>query len=171
MPNLKASRRLAVINACTSSIKRRDDSDAANAPQTLYHLTDTAGFVGIVSSKRLWASLVTSLNDASEVEYGLTLAVDILRERLASRGSAFDSATLKYLLDPSSAPPETWSERFPLVISFCGDCRKSGQWLHYGRSGRGIAVGFTPRIAKSVKMDFSQVDYEPARPWRGSTWA
>ena len=36
-----------------------------------------------------------------------------------------------------------------LVVSFCGRCDKSGQWLHYGHSGRGVALGFSSAIACS----------------------
>src|SRR5688572_8408931 len=34
-------------------------------------------------------------------------------------------------------------------------------WLHYGRSGRGLALAFEPTIASSVNMDLLRLDYEP----------
>jgi hypothetical protein len=46
------------------------------------------------------------------------------------------------------------------VISFCDKCSKSGQWLHYGRRGRGIAVGFSPEIAATMKRTLVKIDYD-----------
>jgi hypothetical protein len=150
----------AVVDACSSSITKRDDVDANSLPTCLYHLTDIDGFIGIISSKLLWASLATELNDPSEIRYGIDLTVEVLRERLTAKADAFDAAVLGYLLDPSSAPPENQLELFPLVISFCGRNDRSGMWLHYGRSGRGIALGFAPTIAQAVNMNLSRVDYD-----------
>jgi hypothetical protein len=42
-----------------------------NTPELLYHFTDSAGLIGIVTTKTLWASLATSLSDASETKYAV----------------------------------------------------------------------------------------------------
>ena len=46
------------------------------------------------------------------------------------------------------------------MVSFCKHINKSGQWLHYGRSGRGVAIGFASSIAATVKYDLVEVDYQ-----------
>ncbi|MBN1606201.1 MAG: DUF2971 domain-containing protein [Polyangiaceae bacterium] len=151
----------AVIDACTASIAKRDEADAASSPSTLFHFTDLDGLAGILSTNILWASLATELNDASEVRYGLDLAEEVLRERIASAATDFDVAALEFLVDPSSAPRPNRFELFPLVISLCGRADKSGMWLHYGRGGRGVALGFDSSIAIEAKMNLSCVDYDP----------
>lgn len=147
----------AVVDACSSAVA----GPAVDPPETLYHLTDSVGFAGIISSRTLWSNLATSLNDASEIRYGVDLTVELLRERLANRQSDFDAAALGFLLDPSSAPKANQYELFPFVVSFCKHCAKSGQWLHYGRSGHGVALGFSPDIATALGMDLCSVDYDP----------
>src|SRR5262249_24931357 len=42
-------------------------------PDVLLHFTDQAGLMGILQSRKLWASLATALNDASETSVGLDL--------------------------------------------------------------------------------------------------
>jgi hypothetical protein len=125
----------------------------------LYHLTDVDALLGIASNRCLWACLATTLNDALEVRHGVDLAVDILRERLSREVTEYDSALLAYLIDPTSAPKEVQFEMLPLVVSFCKRINKSGQWLHYGRSGRGVAIGFASSMAATVKYDLVEVDY------------
>src|SRR5688572_19128424 len=48
-------------------------------PERLYHFTDCSGLLGVFENKTLWASLATSLNDPSEVRYGLDLACSLFR--------------------------------------------------------------------------------------------
>ena len=40
-------------------------------PETLFHYTNCDGLVGILGTKTIWASLATSLGDASETTYAL----------------------------------------------------------------------------------------------------
>jgi len=47
----------------------------------------------------------------------------------------------------------------PFVVSFCARCDKSGQWLHYGRDGGGVAIGFAPTLAEAVSYDLRRVAY------------
>jgi len=150
----------AVIDACSSRISTRDDADLAGRSENLFHLTDTDGFAAIISAKCIWASLATALNDASEARYGIDLAIELLRERTKANGNAFDLLTLQYLLDPSSAPTVNQFELYPLVASLCGRVDRSGMWLHYGRAGRGIAIGFAPAIARALSMNLSRIDYD-----------
>ena len=47
-------------------------------PQPLYHFTDCAGLVSILTSGTLRASLAVSVNDPSEVQYGITRARQLI---------------------------------------------------------------------------------------------
>ncbi len=66
---------------------------------------------------------------------------------------------LAYVRTPNLAPKEVQFESYAFVAAFCKTCRKSGQWLHYGRLGREIAIGFSPAIAAAVKYDLVEMDY------------
>jgi hypothetical protein len=145
-----------LFDACAASLR----VEHGPAPDPLYHLTDSAGLVGIIKEKCLWASLATTLNDSLEVAHGRTIATTLLETRLREHPSLYEWALLTYLRDPSTVPASHQFETDPLVISFCGRCDKSGQWLHYGRSGRGVALGFSPILAQVAKYDLVQVDYD-----------
>jgi hypothetical protein len=143
-----------VLTACHADISGPEPSE----PSRLFHLTDTDGILGILDSKKLWASLATSLNDCREIRYALDLAEEIIGACIEARPSEYYSSLLTYLRDPSSAPPEVKAEVSAFVVAFCDKCDRSGQWLHYGRNGRGIAVGFSSNIAKAMRRDLVKVD-------------
>jgi hypothetical protein len=86
--------------------------------------------------------------------------MSLLETRLGARQNLYELALLTYLRDPSTAPATHQFEMDPLVVSFCGHCDRSGQWLHYGRSGRGVALGFSPALAQAVGYDLVPVDYD-----------
>ena len=46
----------------------------------LFHYTDAAGLLGILKSRSLWATDFRSLNDASEMHYGMDLAHGLIKE-------------------------------------------------------------------------------------------
>ncbi len=131
-------------------------------PSILYHLTDAQGALGIISSKTLWSSLASALNDASEVSYGTQVATDVATERFQARPTEFSKALVGYLTGEYLAPAGNNWTQYPFVVSFCESCDKSGQWLHYGRSGKGIALGFHSDIAPTLSAELVAVDYEPA---------
>jgi len=146
-----------IIDACSAEI------DAGTPKQLehdiLYHLTDIEGFTGIVSNKIIWASLATTLNDCLEIKYGIDLAVKLLRERLLKQNTEYEAALLGFLLDPSTSPHGEKINMMPFVVSLCCRIDKSSQWLHYGRSGQGLAIGLSSQIAKEVGYDLIQIDY------------
>lgn len=130
-------------------------------PEVIYHLTDSDALLSIIKSRCLWASLVTILNDSLEVRYGLDIAVHLLQAKTKALATGYYSILLNYLVDPLTVPKELQIELVPFVISFCGRPGKSGQWLHYGRSGHGVAIGFSSSIAETVRYDLLKVDYVP----------
>jgi Protein of unknown function (DUF2971) len=150
----------AVFDTCRAAI---DEAELAGSrPRLLYHLTDLEGLCGILATKSLRASLATALNDALEVGHGNAIALELVEERLRRRNTQFDLGLLNFLQHPSAAPPEVRYEMSPMVVSFCSRCDGSGLWLHYGRSGRGVAIGFAPELAEAVSYDLVRVDYSPA---------
>ncbi len=131
-------------------------------PETLFHFTDCTGLGGILTTKVLWASLATSLNDASETKYAISrlcahlkqgtirpqhIPADLLRDFLQRR------VQIEGLINDSRA----------YVISFCGGSDEAIHWLHYGRSGTGVAVGFEAARLKAEQFSLCPVIYDPAR--------
>ena len=45
------------------------------------------------------------------------------------------------------------------IVSFCGNLNLAGQWLHYGRSGSGVAVGFYPERLTQPPYDLFRIIY------------
>jgi hypothetical protein len=122
-----------------------------NAPP-LYHYTDHAGLLGIVSNNCFWATNAKFLNDASEVKYGSRLAIATISERIeretyAPLKSALET-TKEWLLSveahSSSIQPELTDA---YVVCFCEQPNLLSQWRMYS-SGGGYAVGFDFRNEK-----------------------
>jgi hypothetical protein len=151
----------ALTESCRQVIAEQDQRAGTPGPKLLCHLTDIDGFMGIISSGCLWACLVTESNDASEIRYGLDLAAELLESRLQQVPRPLDLAILGFLRDPTRAPTHLRYEFAPLAISFCETCEKSGQWLHYSHSGRGVALVFAPELSGTMGLDFAKVEYNP----------
>jgi hypothetical protein len=115
-------------------------------PEQLYHFTDCPGLIGIIEHRKLWASLATSMNDPSEIMFGLRLAHDLFASgKVVARNLDLSSVDL---LAMQRAPDSR-----AYVVSFCQQVKLAGQWLHYGRSGSGVAVGF--RAAGLIRAPYA----------------
>jgi Protein of unknown function (DUF2971) len=118
----------------------------------LYHYTNTAGLIGILTSGSLWATDVSFLNDAQEMRYGREKLVDALAaegQRLIdsdapayganyNRGTVMHSAADSIRTDtpPDGHPPVT-----VYIACFCEDGDLLSQWRGYAE-GSGFAIGF-----------------------------
>jgi hypothetical protein len=129
------------IDACLKWILApRDNGDP---PPLLYHFTDLDGLVGILNSRALRLSLVTALNDCSEIDHGIELADEFINKRLGRRRGDFLDRVRPYIQDPNLVGGDVL-EFAIYVTSFCGQVDQSRHWLHYGQSGKGAALGFDP---------------------------
>jgi hypothetical protein len=130
-------------------------------PDVLYHFTDVGGMLGVCQNGTLWASLATSLNDATEVLYATKLAAEICAAGLPGVDRRYLHQIGHYLRT------RQWIERFrleiePFVVSFCARADLALQWLHYGRSGKGVALGFTGAELEQSPYDLIPVLYDRA---------
>jgi hypothetical protein len=64
------------------------------------------------------------------------------------------------LNDPIRAHFEMSYDVSEFVVSFWARCDKAGQWLHYGRSGTGVALGFGAELESVVQRDLMRIDYD-----------
>lgn len=125
-------------------------------PERLYHFTDCSGVIGIFEQKTLWASLATSLNDPSEVRYGLNLACALF-DRGSITAEHFSLVGIDDLVARRAAESRAY------IISFCENLNLAGQWLHYGRSGSGVAVGFHPGHLTRTPYELFRIVYPQDR--------
>src|SRR5580658_8575649 len=55
------------------------------ASPILHHYTDAFGLHGILSSNCLWATATQFSNDLSEIEYAVSIAIEVLKETWGSK--------------------------------------------------------------------------------------
>lgn len=167
-----------VIDACGRFLEddvRLEEAAVSETPGRLYHFTDLATVGKIAENKTLRAGLSSTLNDPSEVRYGFNLALKQTYDLLqASPRDDYLIWLQRLMRDPSVAPGQLRFETFTFVACLCAQEGLSGQWLNYGRSGRGCAIGFDfgalHRLTRSSAPSSSaeafeliRVDYSPER--------
>lgn len=140
----------------------RRDINPADRPGTLFHFTDISGFLGISRGKALWASEAAALNDPSEAAYGVELADELLsRDDLG--GYPEFCRHVRYYLDPANSPSGAQLRWRAYVTSFCQNAESALHWLHYGRSGTGVALGFDSFKVVQPPFELVKVIYDPVR--------
>jgi hypothetical protein len=108
---------------------------------TLYHYTDAAALVSIITKRELWATNAHHLNDAGEFRYGLTLLRAEVEKRLAASDLDADAASYwtEMVKEWEKDTPRTDS----CVISFSTNGNQLSQWRAYCPGGNGYSVGFS----------------------------
>ena len=116
------------------------DRIQGDAPERLYHYTDVAGLIGIVSSSSLWATNLRFMNDAEELAHSWRLMLEVLHE---AKGRARSPAQVELIEEIEQAARSEWAG-YPdfYATSFTENGDLLGQWRAYGSSGGGYAIGF-----------------------------
>ena len=112
----------------------------STSTQIIYHYTDPAGLIGIVSDGQLWVTDIRYLNDSSELLY----ALDILKDALNATDSEF--GTESFQIGVAVAARERKSLFNDLtdtyVTCFSQEDDLLSQWSLYGSRGSGFSIGF-----------------------------
>jgi len=83
MDEIEYERRISDLNGWAESVRADLASLITDRPASvIYHYTDLAGLIGIISSGRVWATHTDKLNDASENRHGYEFVVDHVRANL-----------------------------------------------------------------------------------------
>jgi Protein of unknown function (DUF2971) len=143
--------------------------DAANeVREPLYHYTNMAGLLGILSSEEIWLTDIFHLNDPSELGYGINMARDILEaEAKRHRNEQVDN----FCRFATHVLVKAGGEIFGFyVASFSREDNDLGQWRAYADNGRGVAIGLSPtlfavaadqsRLGPAEKTIVTNVTYE-----------
>jgi hypothetical protein len=96
MPRMSVDQVAAFSDKCIDACERwlLALNDKREPPPLLYHFTDLVGLVGILDSRALRFSLVTALNDCSEIDHGIELANDVINKRHGNQTGDFLDRTM-----------------------------------------------------------------------------
>ncbi|MGE0713806.1 MAG: DUF2971 domain-containing protein [Alphaproteobacteria bacterium] len=134
----------------------------SSPPKRLWHYTDGRGLIGIVSTKTLWATQISCLNDASELRYSyslLKLAFTDISFRDSDPVAGYVSARMLDLLSEDSARTSHW---FVACLSERED--DLNQWRGYGGGENGYAIVIDGQILNAKlfgkKTYMARVNYD-----------
>jgi hypothetical protein len=116
---------------------------ASDPPDILYHYTDLNGASGIISSKSLYLTKLSYLNDTSELKLGISMFQDYAKKK-AEEISNFEK---KEFLYSSAHQLNSFEETNICVSSFCENGDLLSQWRAYGKPV-GVAIGFSSKHLK-----------------------
>lgn len=105
-------------------------------PDVLAHYTNQHGIIGILKSSEIWATIIRFLNDSNERQYGLSLALDILRQRIENK--IYSHLSLAHL----EMFKEELSRRGGSNICVCSWSENDdtlSQWRGYSKGSQGYA--------------------------------
>ncbi len=104
--------------------------DAEPLPNFVYHYTDVGGLIGILSSKRLWATDYRFLNDSSELEYTTDVAREIAARDFGGRHGGLAGAFVAHISDASR--PGVYLHTPYYLTCFSEQDNSLSQWRAYG---------------------------------------
>lgn len=162
-----------------SSIRQRAESTGkeirhrwlttSRPPDVLHHYTDSAGLLGILESKELWATNIYYLNDSSELHYALDLINQCFDRRLGRNQNRHHVELLseaKTILLIFKASVDAF------VVCFCAKDNLLSQWQTYASKGEGYSIGiksefFTREIDSPLtsqpQIRLRQIEYDRGR--------
>jgi hypothetical protein len=105
----------------------------------LFHYTSAEGLHGILTTRKIRLSNVSTLNDASEMLYGRDVISKVLLSRLKGQDSALNLAAV-YQKGTKFVEEGLVSQSY--VFCFCSKDDLLSQWRAYGEGGAGFAIGF-----------------------------
>jgi hypothetical protein len=136
----------------------RDDDDSV-----LYHYTDAAGLIGVLSSGTMWASDMRDLNDSAEITLQLKEAAQVLSTRPGDfPGWPENRHDVTSAIQMLSLPqPGYW-----FSASFSAEPDLLSQWRGYGGAKQSFAIGFDKGqladAAMEVDATLYKCDYDAA---------
>lgn len=133
------------------------DPSLIDPPPILWHYTTSAGAVGILNSRELWLTSFESLNDSSEILYGLAR----IRERvvvvaggpLKARTRSMLELVAGQLADPMATfdrDPQLFESSSVAVCAFSEAADDLSQWRAYGSHGQGCALKIRSDVLRSL---------------------
>jgi hypothetical protein len=110
----------------------------------LYHYTDAAGLEGIVKNQQVWFTSYTHLNDPTEIEYGMSIASELLSE--IGQGSDPRIKIFCDMVNDRFTNKNLHSAFGFFIASFSQERDDLAHWRAYGDNGRGFSLGLAPHL-------------------------
>jgi hypothetical protein len=143
-------------------------------PSILFHYTSIAGFLGIVSGRKLWASSIRHMNDVTEYKYAHDVFVEVLKSE-AEEVRKIDpvvTVTARSLADEISDSAREYSHVMSahlgtnFVVSLSQREDRLSQWRAYCPKGGchiGFEMSYLQELAKAHHLDLLQCEYDQAK--------
>lgn len=124
--------------------ERMARDNAAEAPQeTLFHYTNDQAFRSIVKTGLLWFTSIYKMDDRAELDFGFRISRSILQSA-SNSGDAVIRAFCEPLIQEDLR--EDIRQTFDFYSVSFGTNDDLKQWLRYGDSGKGLALGLAPQF-------------------------
>jgi hypothetical protein len=132
-------------------------------PEEVWHYTTLAGFEGILTSGKLWATDVRFTNDKTEFIHARDVVDEYLNSVRTARGRfAFPDEELSKMLhkafDEGALSP---TENDVYVASFSAAEDLKAQWVEYADNCRGVSIAFDLRNIRPPKEAELAVTFAP----------
>ena len=168
MPSSKEPDRPSVMDRWLDILK---DEPSPNTAPILHHYTDAFGVSGILSSNSLWATATQFSNDASEIEYSVSVAMGVIQETWNTKTglNPWERILVEHLAHLFGTPLHSFGQ--PFIVSFCEAGDLLSQWRGYGQAS-GFSLAFKSlnqgdELKLTCKHGFrtgiKQVIYEPSK--------
>jgi len=109
---------------------------------SIYHYTDLAGLLGIVTNHDLWLTNSVYSNDEEEMKHGMDVVEEVLAEQLSAAKNQ-NRNDMRARLDALSSQLES-PLNGPYVCCFCKRDDLLSQWRGYGANGTGVSLKMKP---------------------------
>jgi hypothetical protein len=109
---------------------------------TVYHYTDSAGLIGIIEHKKIWATNVWFMNDTGEATFGWDLVREFLRERKEEATSKQEEGMIDIAIGTTRRiNKSTTTFAHTYIACFSQKGNDLSQWRASGRE-KGFSIGF-----------------------------
>ena len=110
-------------------------------PDRLYHYTNAKAFMDILQTNELWASNALFLNDAEEIETGLSIYRGIIEGSKQAKGITH-SPRVQELFQASEVHAYMLGQSAVFVCCLSAVGNRLSQWRAYSRNGTGYSIEF-----------------------------
>lgn len=110
---------------------------AVEPTATVYHYAGQSACLGILESKKFWASHIEFLNDFSEYQHAISVSTEVLEELSQSA-----DPILREFSSIATEKLKTLDEFPYFIVSFSQLGDSISQWRSYAGNGPGFSLGF-----------------------------
>jgi hypothetical protein len=131
---------------------------AVPPPELIFHYTNDVGLHGILSSGKVWLTEITHLNDPSELQHGIDVALEELKKATLKDDDMVKQFVVEFenfLKDKATSISKNF------VCCFSTNGNELSQWRAYADNAKGYALGFA---GHDLEQAFSKQGGKCGRP-------